>query len=127
MAFMNLSDTHKLASRFINLPQDKRKLFLSALQQQGIDFSLFPIVSMVNHDDRHSLSYAQERMWFLWQLEPQAPTYNLPSAVRLKGYINIPIVNDAFNSLIARHQTLRTHFYKSPEGQAIPIINNEKN
>ena len=123
---MNLSDTQKLASRFISLPQDKRKVFLTALQKQGLDFSLFPIIANADVEERFSLSYAQQRMWFLWQLEPQGATYNLPSAVRLNGHLDLSILNQAFNSLIERHESLRTRFCLSADEQPTQQIAQEQ-
>ena len=86
---MNAEDSLKLARRFIGLPLEKRQLFLQALQKEGVDFSRFPIPAGVDVEDRDALSYAQQRMWFLWQLDPASGAYNLPGAVRLKGALNL--------------------------------------
>ena len=67
---MNAEDSLKLARRFIGLPLEKRQVFLQALQKEGVDFSRFPIPAGVAVEDRQALSYAQQRMWFLWQLDP---------------------------------------------------------
>ena len=55
------------------------------------------------------LSHVQERMWFLSQLATPYPN-NLPSAVRLKGTLDIPALQKAFNAVIQRHEALRTTF-----------------
>ncbi|MCO8162806.1 non-ribosomal peptide synthase/polyketide synthase [Pseudomonas sp. 21LCFQ010] len=107
---MNAQDALKLARRFIELPQEKRRLFLEGLQQQGVDFALFPIPAEVLVDERDGLSYAQQRMWFLWQLDPQSAAYNLPMAVRLNGELDNAALQSAFDALVARHETLRSQF-----------------
>ena len=100
----------KLARRFIELPVEKRRVFLETLRGEGIDFSLFPIPAGVSSAERDRLSYAQQRMWFLWHLEPQSGAYNLPSAVRLNGPLDLQALERAFASLVQRHETLRTVF-----------------
>ncbi|MEW3577161.1 non-ribosomal peptide synthase/polyketide synthase [Pseudomonas aeruginosa] len=107
---MNAEDSLKLARRFIELPVEKRRVFLETLRGGGIDFSLFPIPAGVSSAERDRLSYAQQRMWFLWHLEPQSGAYNLPSAVRLNGPLDRQALERAFASLVQRHETLRTVF-----------------
>ncbi|QLF91732.1 amino acid adenylation domain-containing protein [Pseudomonas sp. ABC1] len=107
---MNAENAHKLARRFIELPLEKRRLFLDGLRAEGVDFSLFPIPSDIVSDESDRLSYSQQRMWFLWQLDPQSPAYNLPMAVRLKGELDRSALQSAFDGLVARHETLRSHF-----------------
>ncbi|WP_236176415.1 non-ribosomal peptide synthase/polyketide synthase [Pseudomonas qingdaonensis] len=107
---MNAQDSLKLARRFIELPTEKRPLFLEALRKEGVDFSQFPIPANATSSERDGLSYAQGRMWFLWQLDPQGAAYNLPMAVRLKGELDNHALQQAFDALVARHETLRTLF-----------------
>ncbi|MBF8667868.1 amino acid adenylation domain-containing protein [Pseudomonas putida] len=107
---MNADQTLKLARRFIELSPDKRRLFLKALQGEGMDFSVLPIAPGVEVAERDQLSYAQRRMWFLWQLDPQGAAYNLPMAVRLHGPLDLAALQYAFDALVARHETLRTRF-----------------
>ncbi len=115
---MNAEDSLKLARRFIGLPLEKRQMFLQALQKEGVDFSRFPIPAGVEAEDRQALSYAQQRMWFLWQLDPASGAYNLPSAVRLVGRLNSPALEQAFMALVERHETLRTVFVQDADDQA---------
>lgn len=86
---MKPQDAQKLARRFIELPQDKRRIFLAAMDREGVDFSLLPIAACEGVAERDGLSYAQQRMWFLWQLDPHSAAYNLPMAVRLDGPLDL--------------------------------------
>ncbi|WP_435635616.1 amino acid adenylation domain-containing protein [Pseudomonas solani] len=112
---MNAEDSLKLARRFIELPLEKRRMFLESLRGEGIDFSVFPIPAGVEHADSLRPSYAQQRMWFLWQLDPQSGAYNLPSAVRLNGPLDRAALERAFAGLVARHASLRTVFDAADE------------
>ena len=104
-----------LARRFIELPAEKRRLFLAALREENVDFAQFPIVAVPGHAERDQLSYAQQRMWFLWQLEPHSAAYNLPSAVRLLGPLNRSALERSFQALVQRHESLRTTFTQRDE------------
>ncbi|MBY8943659.1 non-ribosomal peptide synthetase, partial [Pseudomonas tolaasii] len=118
---MNAEDSLKLARRFIGLPLEKRQLFLQALQKEGVDFSRFPIPAGVEVEDRQALSYAQQRMWFLWQLDRASGAYNLPGAVRLKGALNFGAMEQAFASLVGRHETLRTVFQRQADDRLAQV------
>ena len=118
---MNAEDSLKLARRFIGLPLEKRQMFLNALQREGVDFSRFPIPAGVDAEDRQALSYAQQRMWFLWHLDPQSGAYNLPAAVRLTGRLNQQALEQAFASLIERHETLRTVFQQQSDDSLLQV------
>ncbi|WP_447903369.1 amino acid adenylation domain-containing protein [Pseudomonas serbica] len=118
---MNAEDSLKLARRFIGLPLEKRQLFLAALHKEGVDFARFPIPAGVEAEDRQALSYAQQRMWFLWRLDPQSGAYNLPGAVRLSGRLNLAALEQAFASLVARHETLRTLFAPQADDSLLQV------
>ncbi|RKG72301.1 non-ribosomal peptide synthetase, partial [Corallococcus terminator] len=57
------------------------------------------------------LSFAQQRLWFLEQLEPQGALYNIPSLLKLEGPLDVAALEHAFNALIHRHEGLRTTFH----------------
>ncbi|AXJ04236.1 non-ribosomal peptide synthetase [Pseudomonas fluorescens] len=118
---MNAEDSLKLARRFIGLPLEKRQMFLAALQKEGVDFARFPIPAGIEAEDRQALSYAQQRMWFLWQLDPQSGAYNLPGAVRLTGRLNLVALEQAFASLVERHETLRTVFQRQADDSLLQV------
>ncbi|MFP2930484.1 amino acid adenylation domain-containing protein, partial [Pyxidicoccus sp. 3LG] len=67
------------------------------------------------------LSFAQQRLWFLDQLEPDSAFYNVPATVRLEGALDITALERAFGELLRRHESLRTSF-RSHEGQPVQVI-----
>ncbi len=67
------------------------------------------------------LSFAQERLWFLDQLDPGSPAYNISQAWRMEGDFNLPAFQQALNEVIRRHETLRTTFSRV-EGKPVVII-----
>ena len=64
------------------------------------------------------VSFAQQRLWILAQLEPDSPFYNMFKAVHLQGRINIEILERSLNEIIDRHEILRTNFQ---EVEATPV------
>jgi len=56
------------------------------------------------------LSFAQQRLWFIEQLENGSALYNVPAAFRLKGPLSVPAFERALNQLVRRHETLRATF-----------------
>src|SRR5262249_26978451 len=53
------------------------------------------------------LSFAQQRLWFIEQLEPGNPVYNIPSAVGLEGRLNLDALQAVINEIVRRHEVLR--------------------
>jgi amino acid adenylation domain-containing protein len=67
------------------------------------------------------LSFAQQRMWFLNQLDPDSATYNISSAIRLAGQLNKLALELSFSEIVRRHEALRTTF-GNMEGRAVQVI-----
>jgi hypothetical protein len=67
------------------------------------------------------LSFAQQRLWFLDQFEPGNPAYNMTSALRLTGRLDVDALNRSFNEVICRHEVLHTTF-EMIEGTPVQII-----
>ena len=93
-----------------SLSPQERKALAVLLKQQGVN--LFEIAPVFKRQDGEPLrlSYAQERQWFLWQLETESAAYHIPSVLRLRGRLDLDALQRSFDSLVARHETLRTRF-----------------
>ncbi|EFW85209.1 non-ribosomal peptide synthetase [Pseudomonas savastanoi] len=101
----------RIAKRFVGLPLEQRQQFLARLRQEGKDFSLLP-VPVSRHDfSAIPLSFAQQRLLFLWQLDPQSDAYKMTTGLRLQGPLNESALRRAFDHLIERHEVLRTVFH----------------
>jgi amino acid adenylation domain-containing protein len=61
------------------------------------------------------LSFAQQRLWFLNELAPGNPFYNVHAAVRLTGELNLPVLERCFGEIVKRHEALRTSFAREGE------------
>src|SRR5690606_11398447 len=72
--------------------------------------SLIPPLLPQARPEHIPLSFAQQRLWFLDQLLPGSALYNVPLSLRLKGPLNLQALESALNSLIERHESLRTIF-----------------
>ncbi len=68
------------------------------------------------------LSFAQQRLWFLDQLEPNNPLYNVPRALRLTGALSVPALEEAINGVVQRHEVLRTT-YSLVDDHPVQVIN----
>ena len=67
-------------------------------------------IAKVDRSQPVPLSYSQQRMWFLWQMEPDSPAYNVGGMARLRGVLDVGRFEAALQALIMRHETLRTTF-----------------
>src|SRR2546430_1994714 len=70
---------------------------------------------------RAPISFSQQRLWFLDQLEPGSATYNISRAARLTGKLDRRALQAAVNAIVARHESLRTNFL-SEEGAPVLVI-----
>ncbi|RKI51412.1 amino acid adenylation domain-containing protein, partial [Corallococcus sp. AB049A] len=66
-------------------------------------------------------SFAQQRLWFIDQLEPGSPLYNVPLAVRLEGALDVAVLQRALDALVQRHEALRTTF-TAHEGTPVQVV-----
>jgi amino acid adenylation domain-containing protein len=80
-----------------------------------------PIFPIERDEQLLSLSFAQQRLWFLAQLEGPSATYNIPMALRLKGALDVAALEHCLNRIVQRHEVLRTRF-AMVEGMAVQII-----
>ena len=84
--------------------------------------SPIPILSSTQRSEPLPLSPDQQRLWFLWQLEPESTAYHIGGILRLSGQLDTAAMRDAFGGLVARHESLRTLFYVDKDGVPKQLI-----
>ncbi|HIK07100.1 MAG TPA: AMP-binding protein [Trichormus sp. M33_DOE_039] len=109
------SNHHQLESRIAALPPEKRALFEKLLRQQASSKSI-QFISPRSENTELPLSLAQERLWFLHQLDPSNSAYNIAISWQLVGKLQIPTLLASLQTIIQRHESLRTAF-SSQEGK----------
>ena len=122
------SSTSKTDSQFENvadLTPEQRALLMLRLRKKGSrrtdEKSQAPLIQPTSREGHLPLSFAQQRLWFLDQLVPNSPLYNVPVAARLKGQLHVAALEQSLNEIIRRHEVLRTTF-TSVEDQPAQII-----
>jgi amino acid adenylation domain-containing protein len=110
-----------IAQRIAALSPEKRELLLQKLNQQTQKVPTNLIKPQSRNSNSFPLSFAQKRLWFIDQLEPGNPFYNIPGAVQLEGNLNIPALEQSLNEIVQRHEILRTTF-TTVEGQPVQVI-----
>ena len=98
---------------------------LAQIIAQAEDKPLAPPIAIVDSADAKPLSFAQQRLWVLEQLEPNLAAYHIPAVVRLEGELDTETLQTAFNQLLARHAALRTTFAINPEGEPIQQVHED--
>lgn len=99
---------HDLSARIANLSTEKRALLMARLKQ-----NVEPRLPCISRSPRQAvapLSFAQERLWFLAQLEPASSFYNNAGAIRLQGKLNREALEQSLREIVRRHEVLRTAF-----------------
>ncbi|NMF64889.1 non-ribosomal peptide synthetase [Brasilonema octagenarum UFV-OR1] len=66
-------------------------------------------------------SFAQQRLWFLHQLEPNSPVYNMTYGLRISGNLRVKALQQAFETIVTRHEILRTNF-TTVDGSPVQVI-----
>lgn len=106
-----------LSARIAALPPEHRVLFEQRLRHKGlapVSIQSIPRRSAVN---LCPLTIDQERLWFIDHLQPDTPAYNISSATRLEGRLDISLLQKSMNELVRRHEILRTTF---PSTDGVP-------
>ena len=108
---------------------DKRTAALSPAKRALLERRLKATGSRVEHHGiRRSihqgpspLSFNQERLWFLYQLEPDSPAYNLPTWLRFEGELNVAAIRRSVNEVLRRHEILRTRI-EAVDGRPVQVV-----
>ncbi|MFJ6574318.1 condensation domain-containing protein, partial [Streptomyces sp. NPDC091292] len=81
-----------------------------------------PAMTAVARDEPLPLSFAQQRLWFLDQLEPGSTEYNMSTRLRLTGDVDLAALGAALDAIVARHEVLRTRLVAGEDGVAYQVI-----
>jgi NRPS condensation-like uncharacterized protein len=115
----------QLLKRLASLSPEQRELLLKQLQKkkaQAPQPKRDEIQTVDRTGNRLVMSYAQQRLWFLDQLQSGNGSYNITAALRLNGNLDVEALRAAFEEVVARHEALRTTFV-TEDGQGRQVIN----
>ena len=114
-----------LSSQIANLsPEQLAKLAYELKASKAKKASKQPEIPTRVAGEPCPLSFAQQRLWFISQLEPDSPFYNCMEALRMTGKLNVPLLEQVFNEVVRRHDALRTTF-KPVAGEPVQIVSAE--
>lgn len=101
-----------LQERLSRLTPRQRALLAKRLDKNGPQqgHAYAPVRALARPRERFHLSHSQERLWFLDQLAPGNPAYNISTAVPLRLRLNVRALERALNEIVRRHEALRTTF-----------------
>lgn len=93
---------------------------MAGMTKPGLEI---PPITPVPRDQELPLSFSQQRLWFLDQLEPGSSFYNVPAPVRLTGKLNVTTLRRSIAEVIRRHEVLRT-VYRTVDGRPAQVVSN---
>jgi amino acid adenylation domain-containing protein/thioester reductase-like protein len=112
-----------LSERIANLSPEKRELLLKRLEKKQENIIPNTIECQKRNINIFPLSFAQNRMWFLDRIEQENSAYNISTALRLTGILNVTTLKKCLEEIVRRHEILRTTFAVVEE-KPVQIINN---
>ncbi|HEY9608353.1 amino acid adenylation domain-containing protein [Allocoleopsis sp.] len=98
-----------------------KQALLQKLLKEKAGSSSYRIIQPRAHHGPIPLSFAQERFWFLDQFDPGSAVHTIPIRVRLRGELNVPVLESSVNEIVRRHDVLRTRF-RTFDGQPAQVI-----
>src|SRR5215211_9247203 len=101
--------TMNFDERIAALSPQQRALLELRLKNQAAETSKLQIIPR-RDDNTAPLSFAQQRMWMLYQFDPDSYVYNIGSNMRLQGPLDVAVLERSLNEVVRRHETLRTTF-----------------
>jgi amino acid adenylation domain-containing protein len=111
------------ANRIADLPPENLRLLLQQIKdkKRHAGAAAPTIGRRIGGSDAPALSFAQQRLWLLDQIEPDNTSYNLSSAFRLKGALKVAALGQSVNAIVRRHEVLRTVF-STVGGEPVQVI-----
>ncbi|MBV7698589.1 non-ribosomal peptide synthetase [Streptomyces sp. TRM70350] len=117
--------SESLAERIAALPKSRRALFQALAGRTGGRAAVRedPDPAPRDPDAAPVLSFAQRRLWFIDQLQPGSPAYNVPVATRIRGPLDVAALHGALQDVVDRHEVLRTVYQDVPGApEAVPRV-----
>jgi len=106
--------------------EDRRRALREAmLREAGVVAPTVVRIPTHRAEGPSPLSFAQERIWFLYQLDPGKAHYNVSRTMRLEGPLNVAALEQSINEIVRRHETLRTVFFTEgslPVQTVLPVL-----
>ena len=116
-----MASKNELSERASRLSPEKRALLERRLRGEKISKPDGQITRLDRYGEL-PVSFAQERLWFFDQLEPQSSTYNIPLAIKIYGKLDLPVFRRCLDEIARRHEVLRTTFNIGKHDQPLQII-----
>ena len=105
----------------LELSGKKRAILEALLREQGIREAKSERILRRTQSGPARLSFSQQRLWFLDQLEPESPLYNIHVAVNVSGSLNVHVLHQSIGEILRRHEVLRTTFAVI-DGRPVQVI-----
>ncbi|MFC1851966.1 amino acid adenylation domain-containing protein [candidate division CSSED10-310 bacterium] len=113
--------SEKALPNWSDLTREKREILAYLLGKEGIELDQTTIIPRQSRVGAHPLSYAQQRLWFLEQYEPDLPLYNIPLGIHISGLLNLNALKQSITDVVDRHEILRTTYHLQ-DGEPFQII-----
>jgi amino acid adenylation domain-containing protein len=104
------TEQNELDARLAGLSPAKRALLALKLKQKQANTAVSLAITRRSDESAAPLSFAQQRIWFLEELEPGSPAYHIPAIFQLTGELDVPALTASLNEIVQRHEALRTTF-----------------
>ncbi|MFT3815683.1 MAG: non-ribosomal peptide synthase/polyketide synthase [Acidovorax sp.] len=114
---------YRIAEKFSRLTVVQRRLVYERIRSEGLTTGNFPVLKREETDQQLcSVSYAQARQLFLWELDRESTAYHIAAGLRLEGELDVDAVKGSFSTIVARHESLRTVFRADADGVSEQVI-----
>ncbi len=110
----------EVSSKLQQLSPKKRALLLQRLESSHLPAQANKIPPR-NSNERRVLSFGQQQLWLVDQMNPGASAYNVPYPVLIRGPLNVEALQQSLNEIVGRHEVLRTLFVNF-KGQPLPLV-----
>ena len=130
--FLEAPTIERLAQAILEQLEAARKPQLNSDQETEYRNSEI-LIPQAEGSNQYPLSFAQERMWFINQLDPGVATYNEPKVLHIRGLLNLDALRKAFQAVVERHEILRTVYtvrlgspvqvVLNPQSFELPVVN----